>query len=311
MKQEYPIIDVFKFIAAILVLSIHTHPFIGDVTIDYYFTCFCRIAVPFFFVSGSYFYFSKKDRSISRYVSRLIQLYIVWFLIEFPLTYERFFVEDDFSLLQRLFLFFKSLLFNSTFYISWYITATITSTVIINWLTTKNKFNLLLVINIICYMLALLNSMYSELITNCHTLYKIISYINYVIVPVNSFIIAIPFVTMGYFISTRKRLLSKKIALSGLFLSFICAFVEVYVCEDIHSKTDTYLSLIPLSYYLMNYLLTLNISLMGGGISKSLDPYLFNSSCDYSGSRVRPRAVAVCLYSNYQCYSSMGNHKDK
>ena len=73
-------IDIAKFLCAILVVAIHTHPLQYGTTLDYYFNCFCRIAVPFFFVSSSYFYYTKGGQ-IVKSLRRLLILYMCWFVV--------------------------------------------------------------------------------------------------------------------------------------------------------------------------------------------------------------------------------------
>lgn len=64
--KGYPLIDCFRIIAAILVVTIHTSPLDTiSPTLDFYLTRgLGRIAVPFFFITTAYFYFlnpSKND----------------------------------------------------------------------------------------------------------------------------------------------------------------------------------------------------------------------------------------------------------
>ena len=51
-------VDIAKFVGAMLVVAIHTHPLGYGSVPDYYFNCLCRIAVPFFFVTSSYFFYT-------------------------------------------------------------------------------------------------------------------------------------------------------------------------------------------------------------------------------------------------------------
>lgn len=263
-SNGYASIDLAKVLAALLVLSIHTHPFASNTLADYYFTCLCRIGVPFFFVSGSYFFFSGKKKTLKTYVERLLKLYLIWFVLEIPITIQRFFIDSQSSLSFNLIFFIKSLLFNSTFFISWYITATIWATLIVSKLMILRKYRFLLLLCIICYGLALLNSMYSGVISENSFFNKIVGYINYAIVPVNSFIIGIPFVTIGYLIVDNKKKINSKYAVMGFVVSIILAFFEAYYCKSIHAKTDTYVCLIPLVFFLMCFLINVKCRVLGG-----------------------------------------------
>ena len=48
IKSNYNSIDVFKFLAAIMVVAIHTNPFYHYPILNFIITSLCRIAVPFF-----------------------------------------------------------------------------------------------------------------------------------------------------------------------------------------------------------------------------------------------------------------------
>ena len=95
MKKVLTSVDIFKFIAAVMVVTIHTHPFICCEEYDYWVTAACRIAVPFFFIIGSFLFF-KSNKPIGTYIKRLLALYLVWFVIELPIIYERFFIINRF-----------------------------------------------------------------------------------------------------------------------------------------------------------------------------------------------------------------------
>lgn len=145
VSKSYNSIDLFKFIAAILVVAIHTHPFGENPDVDYYFTCFCRIAVPFFFITTSFFFFRKAKPDIKAYTKRLSILYLLWFIIELPLVYYRFFVAFDHPLPIQILNLFRSLFFSNTWAASWYIMASIIAVNIVYFLSRKiNNKNLLL-----------------------------------------------------------------------------------------------------------------------------------------------------------------------
>lgn len=149
MNETHPVyrsVDVFKFVAAILVVAIHSKPFIFSTDLDYYFTCLCRTAVPFFFVSTGYFFFLKEKPNIRKYTRRLSTLYVLWFVIELPFVWQRFFAGNDHSVLLLMFNFLRCLIFSNTWYASWFIMACIISVNIIFFLSKRlsNKHLLLL-----------------------------------------------------------------------------------------------------------------------------------------------------------------------
>lgn len=86
-KKQYPLIDLMKFVMAIVVISIHRSPFTGvhNYIIE---GMLGGMAVPFFFIVSSYLFFKKvknndnQSRSILfNYEKRLLKVYIIWFII--------------------------------------------------------------------------------------------------------------------------------------------------------------------------------------------------------------------------------------
>lgn len=78
------VIDITKFLMAILVIGIHTAPFGFNYWLDKGFGIFTRLCVPFFFVSSGYFFFKKESRNERKYLWRLLVLLIIWSLIYLP-----------------------------------------------------------------------------------------------------------------------------------------------------------------------------------------------------------------------------------
>lgn len=97
-KKNYNAVDFGKFIAAILVVIIHTKPLkfapeIYGILLNEF---VARLAVPFFFACSGYFFFKAleyqngkiaKTRSnfgrLKTYIFRLVRLYLIWSLIYF------------------------------------------------------------------------------------------------------------------------------------------------------------------------------------------------------------------------------------
>ena len=90
MLKKYNFIDIIKFLCAALVVTIHVPPLTSvNWMLNFAVVNFAaRVAVPFFFISSSYFVFIKAykengelDKSvIGAYVKRIIRLYIICLL---------------------------------------------------------------------------------------------------------------------------------------------------------------------------------------------------------------------------------------
>ena len=200
-------IDLFKFLAAILVVVIHTRPFAAFADVDYYVTCFCRIAVPFFFMASSFFFFSKEKPNIWRYTKRLLVLYFVWFLLESPIIYHRFFVAYEKPLLIQIINLFRCLLLSNTWLASWYIMASILSVNIVYWLSRKISNYYLLIIGVLGYIVSLICSSYNgafDILLNERLRYYHAVF-SFIFMPANSFIVAILYIVLGKIIAERVR----------------------------------------------------------------------------------------------------------
>ena len=241
-KELFTGLDVGKLIAAVLIIILHTHPLAPVKNADYWLTGFCRIAVPFFFITSSFlFFFNNGD--IRRYITRILILYAVWFVIEAPLTYYRFFILPDRTLPFKVLLFLRGLFINSTFYASWYLTASWQAMLIVWWLSKKiGRFGLW-AIGILCFVSALPGTMWYGLIAgtparNHYWLY------NMMFCPANSFIIAIPYCILGRELANHRFRPSKKWTQRLLVFAILFSAFELWICRSSYWMTDVFLGLL-------------------------------------------------------------------
>lgn len=253
-RERYAAIDVFKFIAALLVVTIHTRPLAGLGEWDYYLSCLCRIAVPFFFIFSS-FIFYKRGKRIEDYVKRMLILYLCWFIIELPLTINSFFIVPDKPFYKNLLIFLRGLFINSTFPASWFITASWQGMLVVWLLSKRVGWKGLFSIGILCYLSSLPGSMYNGLIDG--TRFERIYWYGYNIIlcPSNSFITAIPFIVLGKFLAEHPWRLSKGKTSILLALSLLLGIVEVWICKDWYYINDTFISLLIVCPLLTAFLL--------------------------------------------------------
>lgn len=118
------IIDITKFLMAILVIGIHTDPFDFNYWLDKVFGIVTRLCVPFFFVASSYFFFNKEGRSGEKYMKRLLILLIIWSLIYLPFDFSKL---KDITLLQ-VFLYY---LWNGPEHALWYLSGSLVGFVVL------------------------------------------------------------------------------------------------------------------------------------------------------------------------------------
>lgn len=263
--KNYSAVDLFKLIASILVVSIHTHPLHSIPNADYILTCICRIAVPFFFVFSSFIFYEKNNTDIKYYALRIGKLYLFWFILEFPFVVERFFILRDTSFTINVLYFFKNLLIQNTFYASWYLTALLEGMVIVYILHSKKKHKLLTTISIVCGVLALLGSSYRFLISDIAG-YKYIQLFFKIFTPSNSFIVAIPYCTLGLFLAKNQGKHFPVQTLWWIFLLLVAGWVMeiIYSCfyANISSNgTDAFICLFAIAPILVLLLTQINIQI--------------------------------------------------
>ena len=87
-KQDqniYDLIDLLKFVGSIMVFTMHINAFCDFQNIGLLFETATRWCVPFFFITSSYFLFSKSNgnnitfQSLKNYIKRIGLLYCVYF----------------------------------------------------------------------------------------------------------------------------------------------------------------------------------------------------------------------------------------
>jgi len=259
ITKDLTSVDLFKFIASIMVVAIHTNPFISNIEADYWFTSVCRIGVPFFFVVGSYFFF-RSNKPIWSYVNRLLLLYLVWFVIEIPFIYERFFIGYSFE--EGIRNFIKGLLINNTFYASWYITASWQATLLV-YLISRRSQALLYIVGALCAFTSVSNALYADLFD--HPAWGSFTQLTSMCFASNSFIAAIPYCIIGRYIALNEdKLIKRRSGLKYLIIIFLSlGFIELLIGKQYYLMTDSFWSLYPISFVLVVLLISSSISING------------------------------------------------
>lgn len=168
MTKKYTSIDIFKFIFSVCVIGLHT-----NLTNNFYIIkLIFRLAVPFFFISSGFFYYSKiKGKSMqeikiikNKYIKRLLYPLLFWSII----TCFLYFIIDVIkgkSVIMSLLCFIRSLLFYPE--VLWYVLALIIAIEIITDVILKGKNKLIFIfLLIIGYLFALINNNYNFIIKN-------------------------------------------------------------------------------------------------------------------------------------------------
>lgn len=234
---------------------IHTQPFISS---QYKYLAFslCTWGVPYFFVMSSYFYYKNGENP--KFFKRIILLYAVWFIIELPLVYLRFFHNDN-TIEMNMKKFLWGLLTGSTFPVSWYLMALLEGVFILKVLQRRFGNLTLVFIAVLFYSLCLLSSSYSFMI-EC----DVWNSINETIRFGNSFFVGIIYLTIGKILAESiegKVSFSPTILLILLVLSIILWCLEIYWVQDDFINTGCFITLPLLTMVVASLSLKLSVRL--------------------------------------------------
>ena len=133
MKKALDAIDLAKFIASILIFSMHCALLSDYGNANLIVSLAARWGVPFFCICASYFLFRKStngniDKStLTKFLYRIGSLYLIWFIFNIPCVIIRRFYSKDLSSISTWLLFLKNSILSSTFTGSWYLTSSIFS----------------------------------------------------------------------------------------------------------------------------------------------------------------------------------------
>lgn len=172
-------VEAFKFIAAILVIAIHTSPlesYLADG--DFILTrVIARVAVPFFFLVTGYFVlpkFMEKQNGLSalkKYVLRIFLVYLGATVLYLPVQI----YKGTFATEEGILVFFKDFFTDGTFYHLWYLPASIYGVLFSVFLLRRCKPGAVQVLAGVLYLIGLFGDSYYgvfESIPAVHAFYE-------------------------------------------------------------------------------------------------------------------------------------------
>ena len=287
-------IDIFKFLASLMVVAIHTG-------LPYNIEVLCRVAVPFFFISSSFLFYNR-EKSYKDFAKRLGILYLVWFLIELPIVIQRFSG-------QSFLVFLRGLLFSNTFYASWFIIALIEALGLCVLLSKRLSNVHLLIIGFVLYSLSLLGGGYYGLVSGRFK--SFIDTADSIIPLTNSFITAFLYVVLGKVFYELKPTL-KNLSIthprieSILLVSSVVVFVlETIIVKPIHRFSDTFILLPVLAFLFLDFATGFNPPIKKGVCSflrkSSILIYLLHPIILSLLPRFQFNSIILNLVARYSC----------
>lgn len=263
-KQNAFGIDVFRYVAAILVIMIHTSPLesVNEIA-DFILTReVARIAVPFFFmVSGYYVAYVAYRKTVDgkqvflRMLGKLGMMYLISSIIYLPVRFYSGYFSNGISITMIL----KDILFDGTFYHLWYLPAAMLGICLVYLLSRRLSIQQSLKVSVILYVVGLFGDSYYGIIE--HTvvgklytgMFHLFSYTR------NGIFFAPVFLLLGVLLREKvEKDTSQKIGFQGkgdciilLGISFSAFILEGLLLHlfQIQRHDSMYLMLLPVMYF--------------------------------------------------------------
>ena len=258
-KYEYPLIDAFRIIAALLVVAIHIAPLSSfSERADYFLTyCIGRIAVPFFLMVTGYFTLGSETLEGTAYKVKkaVLHLGIIYgfvTLLYFPVNYY------SGNLPMTFWGAVKQIAFDGTFYHLWYLPAAMLGMGIVYFLIRLWGYERTLLITFVLYLVGLLGDSYYGLvqkIPEIEKLYDIIfSFSSYTR---NGIFFTPIFLCMGAWIGKEQYTVSKETGKNKFLISIIGLLLEGEITWNLQLQrhNSMYICLIPTVFFLTSLLL--------------------------------------------------------
>ena len=262
-----------KFIAAILVVMIHTSP-LTSISSALNFGLengIARIAVPFFFVASGYFFYIKigynsnennkrADRYLIKYLKRITAMYLIWSSLYVVVDLHASYLAHP-SIVLCVVYYLRDLIFLGGHYHLWYFPALLFATGILYLASRKLSLKVILMMAVGLYVIGLLGDSYYGLIKQNEFLSGLWQpYFNLFITTRNGLFFGFIYVTIGAFLSER-GLLRPNLSGIGLGLSLIGLVVEVYLLQKFTEPRfyNMMLLQLPAAYFLFQFLIQVKV----------------------------------------------------
>ena len=247
-------VDYAKYIAAILVVAIHTAPLTEiSAEVNFFLTnILCRIAVPFFAVCTGYYLTNaiitqKHLKPIIRIIKKIVYMYVKWSLLYLVIHLINWSKNEDIdTIIHYTIGWCKSFFYSASYYHLWYlislIYALIAFYIIIKYIHTKYFPHIVIVL----WILEVLEyGYYSFLPINIQYYFNLLYKSGNLLTALTRIL---PLLMVGTLIAKSNF---HKYYRIGTIVSFICLIIEVYFIRNIGGKRFSFIIFtLPLAYFL-------------------------------------------------------------
>lgn len=270
-RKQYGALDLAKFIAAILIIVLHTNPFSSYSSIlNYGFRSIITImAVPFFFLTSGFLFCTKlnsldeKDKSdyFKKYFKRLGLMYLLWSAVYF------IFVAIDWVkngvVLMDVLQYIKRFFFEGSYSTIWFLPALMTAVTVVSLLRKKLSYEKIFILAIPFYIIACFGSSYygiSEKLPIVSTFYN--AYFSFFDTIKNGILFGWVYVALGGVFSEKEveQKPLKNLIFTGIFVVLMAGetLIQSYFGWS-KNGVDTKLMLLPVTIFLFMLVMSLNI----------------------------------------------------
>lgn len=234
--KGYTGIDVFRLVAAVLIITIHTSPLAGlSETADFILArIVARVAVPFFFVTSGFFLISRYHYQTAKlcvFVKKTLMIYAAAIALYIPVNLYNGYFQMEYLLPNLI----KDIVFDGTLYHLWYLPASVIGGVIAWGLVKRLDYRKAFVVAAALYLAGLFGDSYYGVIANvpvCSGFYALIFQVSDY--TRNGIFFAPVFFIMGGFIADKndicktvlgKNALRKRILVTGFCFGLLLALM--------------------------------------------------------------------------------------
>lgn len=253
-NKNYVGIDYFRFIAALLIVAIHTSPLASlSETGDFMLTrIIARVAVPFFLMTSGFFLNSRYTygtEKLGAFVKKTALIYGTAILIYIPINiYNGYFKMDN--LLPNI---IKDIVFDGTLYHLWYLPASIIGAAIAWYLVKKLNYPKALMVASVLYLIGLFGDSYYGITEKISCLNSLYTYIFQVTDYTRNGIFFAPiFFILGGFIADNRPQITFGKSFLGFAISLALMLGEAMILHhfDLQRHDSMYVFLLPCMYFL-------------------------------------------------------------
>ena len=270
VRKQYNSLDFAKFIAAILIIVLHTGPFhsLNDAIDAGFRGIITVVAVLFFFVTSGFLFFGKlnslegkaKTDYFKQYMKRLGVMYLLWSAVYFVFVLRNWIVEG--FVITDLLIYIRNFFLKGSYSTIWFLLALMVSVAIIYFLHKKLSYIKIFLLGIPFYVIACMGSSYYGLIETIPFLKSAFDVYFYIFDTIkNGVLFGWVYVSLGGIFSEIKiqKKTVRNFILTGVFFVLLAAesFIQVRFGWAING-VDTKLMLLPLSAFLFMFVINLD-----------------------------------------------------